>query len=99
MKKIEAINAIKTLEKYIQQNKCFEVYPRKDDRDAQTAVIRYLNEARGKRQNFLEWADAKIGQLDNGNETLLAEYKVQKAQFDELTMLTAWVACLTYYSE
>lgn len=99
MKKIEALNAIDTLQKYVKQNKCFEVYPRKDDRETQSAVIRYLNEAREARQNFLEWADAKIGSLDSGNETLLAEYKVKKKEFDELTTLAAWVACLTYYSE
>ena len=99
MKKIEAVNALKTLEKYIEQNKCFEVFKPKNDIGMQEKVIQYLNEAGERRQNFLDWADLKIGSMDSGNDTLLAEYKLQKQQFDELTTLAAWVACLPYSTE
>lgn len=68
MKKNEAINAIKTLEKYIEQNKCFEVFKPKNDNGMQSAVIQYLNEAKEKRQNFMDWADQKIiGTMDVSN--------------------------------
>lgn len=99
MKKNEAINAIKALEGYIEQNKCFEVFKPKNDNGMQSAVIRYLNEAKEKRKNFMDWADGKIGAMDSGNDTLLAEYKIQKQQFDELVMLVSWVSCLPYSTE
>jgi hypothetical protein len=98
MKKIEALRAIDQVIEYVEQFKCYELFPSKNDEPYQNLACKWLNHLHQNTAAKVEWAsdqisaDIKTGKLPS--KEFMDLYHQAKKDLEEIATASGWVAGL-----
>ncbi len=98
MKKIEALRAIEQIQKYVEQFRCYELFPPKNHEPYQNLACKWLNHLHQNAASKVEWANDQIkADIEAGklpSKEFMDMYHQAKKDLEEIATASGWIAGL-----